>query len=56
MHPGIVARALSDAPRRRVLAARMEGAFHSPASDAMLAILQEAAASFSGPRLELAAS
>jgi DNA-binding transcriptional LysR family regulator len=56
MHPGVVARALSDAPRRRVLAARMEGGFHSPASDAMLAILQDAADAFSGPRLELAAS
>ena len=56
LHPGAVARSLSDAPRRRVLAARMEGAFHSPASDAMLAILQQAAAEFSGPRLELAAS
>jgi DNA-binding transcriptional LysR family regulator len=56
LHPGAVARALSDAPQRRVYAARMAGAFHSPASDAMLAILQEAAAGFSGPRLELAAS
>src|ERR671915_233821 len=56
LHPGAVARALSDAPRRRVLAARMQGAFHSPASDAMLSILQDAAAGFTGPRLELAAS
>jgi DNA-binding transcriptional LysR family regulator len=56
MHPGAVARALSDAPRRRVLAARMEGGFHSPASDAMLVILKDAAADFSGPHLELAAS
>jgi DNA-binding transcriptional LysR family regulator len=56
VHPGAVARALSDGPRRRVLAARMEGAYHSPASDAMLAILKDAAAGFSGPRLELAAS
>lgn len=56
VHPGAVARAVSDAPRRRVLAARMEGGFHSPASDAMLAILKDAAADFSGPRLELAAS
>jgi DNA-binding transcriptional LysR family regulator len=56
VHPGAVARALRDAPRRRVLVARMDGGYHSPASDAMLAILQEAAADFSGPRLELAAS
>jgi DNA-binding transcriptional LysR family regulator len=56
LHPGAVARALTDAPRRRVLAARVQGAFHSPASDAMLSILQEAVAGFTGPRLELAAS
>jgi molybdate transport repressor ModE-like protein len=56
LHPGAVARPLSDAPVRRVLAARMEGGFHSPASDAMLEILREEAAGFSGPRLELAAS
>jgi DNA-binding transcriptional LysR family regulator len=56
VHPGAVARALRDGPARRVLAARMSGGFHSPASDAMLAILQEAAAGFTGPRLELAAS
>ena len=56
VHPGTVPRALKDAPVRRVLAARVEGGFHSPASDAMLAILQEVADEFSGPRLELAAS
>jgi hypothetical protein len=55
LHPGVVARALTDGPRRGVLAARMEGGFHSPASDAMLEILKQAAADFSGPRLELAA-
>ena len=56
LHPGTVARSLSDAPVRRVLAARMQGRFNSPASDAMLAILQSVADEFSGPRLELAAS
>jgi molybdate transport repressor ModE-like protein len=56
LHPGTVARSLRDAPVRRVLAARMQGRFHSPASDAMLAILQSVADEFSGPRLELAAS
>jgi DNA-binding transcriptional LysR family regulator len=55
LHPGTVARALKDAPVRRVLAARVEGGFHSPASDAMLDILQDVAGEFSGPRLELAA-
>ena len=53
VHPGAVARALKDAPVRRVLAARVEGAFHSPASDAMLQILRDVAGEFSGPRLEL---
>jgi DNA-binding transcriptional LysR family regulator len=56
VHPGTVPRALKDAPVRRVLAARMQGGFHSPASDAMLQILQDVAGEFSGPRLELAAS
>jgi molybdate transport repressor ModE-like protein len=56
MHPGTIAQTLSDGPRRRVLAARMKGAFHSPASDAMLAILKDVAAGFTAPRLELAAS
>jgi DNA-binding transcriptional LysR family regulator len=55
LHPSVVARALTDGPRRGVLAARMEGGFRSPASDAMLEILKQAAADFSGPRLELAA-
>ena len=56
VHPGTVPRALKDAPVRRVLAARVEGGFHSPASDAMLEIFQDVAGEFSGPRLELAAN
>ena len=56
VHPGTVPRALKDAPVRRVLAARVEGGFHSPASDAMLQIFRDVADEFSGPRLELAAS
>jgi DNA-binding transcriptional LysR family regulator len=56
LHPATVARPLSDGPRRTVLAARMKGAFHSPASDAMLEILREVSAGFTAPRLELAAS
>jgi molybdate transport repressor ModE-like protein len=56
LHPNVATRVLTDGPRRQVLAARMEGGFHSPASDAMLDILTQAAADFSGPRLELAAS
>jgi DNA-binding transcriptional LysR family regulator len=56
LHPDTVPCTLRDAPVRRVLAARVEGAFHSPASDAMLLILKDVAGEFSGPRLELAAS
>jgi DNA-binding transcriptional LysR family regulator len=56
LHPGVVPRALHGAPVRRVLAARVAGRFHSPASDAMLAILRDVAAGFTAPRLELAAS
>jgi DNA-binding transcriptional LysR family regulator len=56
VHPGTVPCRLKDAPVRRVLAARVQGGFHSPASDAMLQILQDVARGFSGPRLELAAS
>jgi DNA-binding transcriptional LysR family regulator len=56
VHPGTVPCSLKDGPVRRILAARVDGGFHSPASDAMLEILQEVAGEFSGPRLELAAS
>jgi DNA-binding transcriptional LysR family regulator len=56
VHPGVVPRALHDPPVRRVLAARMEGGFHSPASDAMLEIMRHVAMGFTAPRLALAAS
>lgn len=55
VHPGVVARRLSDAPVRRVWAARVDGAYSSPASDAMIQTLQDVAAEFSDARLELAA-
>jgi DNA-binding transcriptional LysR family regulator len=55
LHPGVVARRLSNPPVRRVWAARLEGAYASPASDAMLQTLQDVAEEFSEARLELAA-
>ena len=56
LHPGVVARPLSAAPVRQVLAARLEGAYRSPASEAMVQILADVAEEFDGARLELAAS
>src|SRR5215207_11223194 len=55
VHPGVAARTLTDAPVRRVWAARIEGAYASPASDAMLQTLQDVAEEFQAARLELAA-
>jgi DNA-binding transcriptional LysR family regulator len=55
LHPGVVARRLSNPPVRRIWAARLEGAYASPASDAMLQTLQDVAEEFSEARLELAA-
>ena len=45
-HPGVVVRTLTDAPERRIWAARREGAYASPASDAMLQIMQDVAGEF----------
>jgi molybdate transport repressor ModE-like protein len=55
LHPGVVARRLSNPPVRRIWAARLDGAYASPASDAMLQILQDVAEEFGEARLELAA-
>jgi DNA-binding transcriptional LysR family regulator len=55
IHPGVVARRLTDPPARRIWAARLEGAYSSPASDAMLQTLQDVAEEFREARLELAA-
>jgi DNA-binding transcriptional LysR family regulator len=55
LHPGVVARRLSNPPLRRIWAARLDGAYASPASDAMLQILQDVAEEFGESRLELAA-
>lgn len=47
IHPATVARALGDgAPVRRVWAARLDGAYASPASEAMLQILRDTAEDF----------
>jgi molybdate transport repressor ModE-like protein len=55
VHPGVTTRALVNAPVRRVWAARLDGAYGSPASDAMLQTLQDVAAEFREAKLELAA-
>jgi molybdate transport repressor ModE-like protein len=55
VHPGVVARRLTNAPVRRIWAARVEGAYASPASDAMVQTLQGVAEEFREARLELAA-
>jgi DNA-binding transcriptional LysR family regulator len=54
LHPGVVARSLSHAPVRRVWAARSEGSYASPASDAMMQILSDVAEEFREAKLELA--
>jgi DNA-binding transcriptional LysR family regulator len=55
VHPGVVARRLSHAPVRRIWAARLEGTYASPASDAMVQTLADVAEEFREARLELAA-
>jgi molybdate transport repressor ModE-like protein len=55
VHPGVVARKLAETPQRRVWAARLEGAYPSPACDAMLQTLQDVAEEFREAKLELAA-
>jgi DNA-binding transcriptional LysR family regulator len=55
LHPGVVARRLSDAPVRQISVARLEGAYASPASDAMVQTLEDVADEFREARLELAA-
>ena len=53
LHPGVVARRLVNAPVRRVWAARAEGSYASPASDAMMQILGDVAEEFRGRRSSL---
>jgi molybdate transport repressor ModE-like protein len=54
VHPGIDVRELAGKPMRRVSAARLAGAYPSPASDAMIATLQAVAPDFGEIKLELA--
>ena len=54
LHPGVVARRLADPPVRRIWVARLEGAYDSPASDAMVQTLEDVAAEFRETPLELA--
>jgi DNA-binding transcriptional LysR family regulator len=54
VHPGVVVRKVADTPMRRVWAARLEGAYPSPASDAMLQTLEDVAEEFREAKLELA--
>jgi molybdate transport repressor ModE-like protein len=54
VHPGVAVRTLAEAPMRRVWGARLAGATASPASDAMLQILQDVADEFREAKLELA--
>jgi molybdate transport repressor ModE-like protein len=46
VHPSVLACPLSNAPVRRVWAARVAGAYHSPAGEAMLQILREVSEEF----------
>jgi molybdate transport repressor ModE-like protein len=55
LHPGVAVRPLTKTPLRRIWAGRLAGAYGSPASDAMLQILQDVAEEFSAAPLELAA-
>ena len=54
LHPGVVARRLANPPARRIWAARLEGAYASPAGHAMLQTLEDVAEEFREARLELA--
>lgn len=54
VHPAVVARSIARTPVRRVWAARLEGSFVSPASEAMVQILQDVAEEYREAPLELA--
>ena len=54
VHPAVVPRSLTNAPVRRVWAARLTGAYHSAATEAMLQILEDVAEEFRESTLELA--
>lgn len=54
VHPSVVTRRLAKAPVRRIWAARTRSEYQSPASEAMLQILQDVAEDFEAGQLELA--
>jgi molybdate transport repressor ModE-like protein len=54
VHPGVAVRNLTEKPIRRIWATRLEGAYASPASDAMLQTLQDIGEEFREAKLELA--
>jgi len=55
VHPGVVVRPLTpDSMVRRIWAARLKGAYRSPACEAMLQILSDVAEEFAGERLAAA--
>ena len=54
VHPAVINRTLTRPPVRRVWAARLEGSFRSPASDAMIQILEDVAQEYREAPLELA--
>jgi DNA-binding transcriptional LysR family regulator len=54
LHPGVVSRRLAKAPTRRIWSARTRSEYQSPASEAMLQILQDVAEDFQAGQLELA--
>jgi DNA-binding transcriptional LysR family regulator len=55
VHPGVAARSLGRrAPVRRIWIARQKGAFHSPASQAMVQILSDVSEEFAGADLAVA--
>ena len=54
VHPAVAARSIARPPVRRVWVARLEGSFVSPASEAMVQILQDVAEEYREAPLELA--
>ena len=54
VHPSVTARSITKPPVRRVWAARLAGSYLSPASEAMVQILQDVAEEFRDAPLELA--
>jgi DNA-binding transcriptional LysR family regulator len=54
VHPAVVNRKLTGQPVRRIWAARLEGSYCSPASEAMVQVLKDVAEEYRETTLELA--